>query len=159
MMRVLLALVILVAAAGPASARQDEPGCRDHPMFSRMPNYLISDCESEEPGSFEFERAGGPVKVDGHYWQIDYWVPEGVRQPTSLQVLQYYAKLVAARGGTKLLERLDPDGALFTARIPAPKGAGTIWLQVYATMDGEIYSLTIVQERPARPSRPGTPGA
>jgi hypothetical protein len=148
--RALLALGILLVAAAPTPAQQDEAGCKDHAVFSRLPDFFISGCDSEEPSSFEFDTPGGSVKVEGHYWKIDYWLKDNVRQPTTLQIARHYWNLMAAKGGTKVLEQLNSSEGTLTARMPGPKGSGTIWLQVHVTMDGEVYSLTIVQEGPAR---------
>jgi hypothetical protein len=152
MKRTLLALAMLLAAAAPAMAQADEEGCTDHPMFPRIATFHIGRCDSEEPSSFEFEKPGGTVKVEGHYWKIDYWLKDDARQLPPAQIGRNYWNLVAAKGGTKILERFDSNGGTLTASMPGPKGSGTIWLQVYVTMDGDgqAYSLTIVEQKPAR---------
>lgn len=150
MKRVLLALAILLIAALPAASQQDEEGCKDHPLFPRVPTFQISGCDSEPSDSFEFEKAGGVVRVEGRYSKIDYWVRENAVTPEPLQILRRYRNLVAAKGGTKLLERLDSDGARLTATVPGPKGSGAVWVEVYVTMGGECYSLVIVEEKAAR---------
>lgn len=142
-----LALAFLVAAACPAAAQQDEDGCRDHPLFARMTGFHISGCEDEDPSYFEFDVKGGTQKVDGHYWKVDYWLKDNARQPTTRQVVRNYANIVAAKRGTSLVEEVTPGEATLTARMPGPKGAGTIWLQLHVTMEGEVYSLAIVQEK------------
>ncbi len=150
MKKVLLALGILLAASAPAAAQQDEEGCKDHPLFPRMANFLISDCDTAEPSSYEFERRAGTVTVEGHYWKIDYWLKDGAPPRTPLQIARNYWNLVAAKGGTKLQERLDPDGIVLTATMPGQKGSGTVWLQVHVAEDGQEYSLIIVQEKAPR---------
>jgi hypothetical protein len=154
MRRAVLTLAILLVAAAPAAAQQDDEGCKDHPSFARVPNYYISGCDTEQPSSYEFDRPGGTVTVEGEYWKIDYWVRDPARQPTALQIIRNYWTQVAAKGGTKVLEKMDPDGGTLTAKMPGPKGTGSIWLQVHVTMDGEVYSLTIVQEPPAVKKQP-----
>jgi hypothetical protein len=150
MKRALLALGILLVVAAPARAQQDEEGCKDHPAFPRMASFFISDCDSEEPSSFDFEKPGGSVTVAGHYWKIDYWRRDDAPQPAPLQIARKYWNLMAAQGGTRLLERVDSSGVLLTARMPGPKGSGTLWLQVHVPTDGEVYSLIIVQEKGMR---------
>ena len=150
MKRALLALGVLLIAAVPAQAQQDEEGCTDHQVFPRVPNFYISGCDSQEPSSFEFEQRGGPVSVEGHYWKIDYALKDAARQPTPLQIVRKYWNMMAAKGGTKLLEAMEPGGVTLTAKMPGSKGSGTFWLQVYVALEGEVFSLTIVQERPAR---------
>ncbi len=147
MKRLVLALAILLASAIPVGAQQDEQGCKDHPLFARLPNFQISACETQASDSFEFERREGPAKIEGQYWKIDYWVRDDAQEPQPVQILQRYWSRAASRGATKLLERLDSDGGILTARIPGTRTSGTTWLEVYVTMGGECYSLTIVQEK------------
>jgi OmpA-OmpF porin, OOP family len=148
MKRALLALGILLLATCPAAAQQDEEGCKDHPLFARMAGFHISGCEDEDPSYFEFDvPRGGSQKVDGHYWKIDYWLKDNARQPTTAQIIRNYWNLVAAKGGVKVLEEVTPAEATLTAKLPGAKGAGAIWLQVHATMEGEVYSLALVQEK------------
>jgi hypothetical protein len=147
MKTIVLALAIVLAAAVPAAAQQDEEGCKDHPLFARMTGFHISGCDAEDPSSFEFDKPGGTVTVQGRYSKIDYWLKENARQPTTQQIVRHYWNVVAARGGTKVLEQLTPDEATLTVKMPGAKGAGAIWLQLHVAMEGEVYSLTIVQEK------------
>lgn len=150
MKNVLLALALLLVATSATAARQDEPGCKDHPSFARLPKFLISDCETQAADSFEFERRDAPLKVQGQYWKIDYWIADDAQAPEAIQILRTYWNRAAARGGTKLLERLDSDGGILTVKIPGTTTSGATWLEVFVTMGGECYSLTIVQEKPNR---------
>jgi hypothetical protein len=148
MSRAVLALGILLVAAVQAPAQQDEAGCKDHPLFARMAGFHISGCDEDAKSSFEFDKPGGLVTVEGHYWKIDYWLKDNARQPTPGQIARHYWTLAATRGGNKVLEQLDSTEGTLVVRLPGPKGSGMVWLQVHVTMDGEVYSLTIVQEKP-----------
>ena len=150
MKRVILALGFLVIMAAPAFAQQDEEGCKDHPMFSRMPNFYLSGCEDQEFSSFEFEKPDGYQKVEGRYWKIEYWVKEGAQKPGPLQIGRNYWNPMAAKGGTKIYEVMDAGGGTLVAKMPGPKGAGTIWLQVSISNSGAAYTLYIVQETAMR---------
>jgi hypothetical protein len=148
MKKLLLSLALVLAASLPAAAQQDEEGCKDHPLFARMTGFHISGCEDEDPSDFEFDvRGGGSQKVDGHYWKIDYWLKDNARQPTTAQIIRKYWNLAAAKGGVKILEEMTPSEATLTVKMPGAKGAGALWLQVHVAMEGEVYSLAIVQER------------
>ena len=52
-----MGFVALVLAAGtPGLARcQDEEGCKDHPIVTRMPQFRIASCETKEFEAFEFK--------------------------------------------------------------------------------------------------------
>lgn len=38
-----LAVAFLATFCAPALAQEDTPGCKDHPFFSRMPQYYLGD--------------------------------------------------------------------------------------------------------------------
>jgi OmpA-OmpF porin, OOP family len=132
--------------AAPAVAQQDEEGCKDHPMFSRMPNFSIGACEEQEFSTHEFELADGYKTVEGHYWRIDFALNEGAKTPGPLQIGRNYWNPIAAKGAAKLLEQFDSGGGQLTARIPGTAGAGNIWLGIGVANGGDLYTLWVVQE-------------
>ena len=54
--RILQALVcmFLIAGAAEAISQEDVKGCKDHPLFTRMPNFFIRLCESSDFDRHEF---------------------------------------------------------------------------------------------------------
>ena len=78
-----------------AFAQQDAKGCKDHPLFTRMPGTYIYDCKSSE---FEARKWPDPdtqgkteVQVEGKYYFIQYYNQkefEGKR--SDLQVSRNY---------------------------------------------------------------------
>ena len=66
-----LAMTLSVACfAQMAWAEEDAEGCKDHPLFNRMPGYSINSCEVREFDSRDFPASGAldaenkPVTVD-----------------------------------------------------------------------------------------------
>ncbi|MCX7913257.1 MAG: hypothetical protein N2511_01585 [Thermodesulfovibrionales bacterium] len=59
-------------------AQTDRPGCKDHPLFTRMEEYYISDCEYKEFAAHEFidPVTKKEVVVEGHYFYIIYDIKE-----------------------------------------------------------------------------------
>lgn len=138
-------LSFLVVAA-PLRA-QDAEGSKDHPMFSRMPGYAISDYDAQDFGSYEFWlTANADLKnVEGKYWKIEYAIREGGRKGGPLQIGRNYTDLVVRRGGKKLYEDLSAGGGSTVATMPV--GAGrTLWLSVQVNNNGEQYTLVVVEE-------------
>ena len=150
MRRLFLVLACLTIVAAPAFAQEDEEGCKDQPMFSRMPNFRISDCEDQEFSTHEFDLPDGYKKVEGRYWKIDFWLKEGARTPGPLQIGRNYWNPMASKGGTRIVENLDSGGGTLVARMPGPQGSGTIWLQVDVSNSGEAYTVYVVQEAAMR---------
>jgi OmpA-OmpF porin, OOP family len=145
MRRVALVLGLMVIPAWAASG-QDEEGCKDHPMFSRMPNFHISACQDQEFSTHEFELPDGYRQVEGQFWQLDFWINEGAKTPGPLQIGRNYWNPMAAKGGTRLTENFDSGGGQMVARMPGSQGGGNIWVEVSVSNGGQAYSLCVVQE-------------
>jgi len=143
-------LVLLTALAAPVAAQEDEEGCKDHPMFSRMPNFYIVGCEDQEFSTFEFELADGYKTVEGRLWKLDFWIKEDAKTPGPLQIGRNYWNSMASKGANRLVENFDAGGGTLLATMPGPGGSGTIWLQVYVANSGSAYSLHVVQEAAMR---------
>jgi outer membrane protein OmpA-like peptidoglycan-associated protein len=140
----IVAAVALIHAV-PAAAQDEKP--KDHPRFSGMPTYEISNNDVQDFGAFDFEMgAGNPAKhVEGKYWKIDYGVKEGQKKAGPLQIGRNYTGLLAAKSGKKNFEELNAGGGTTSGTMPIGNGR-LLWLQVDVANSGEIYSLTIVEE-------------
>ncbi len=135
----------LLANPFAAGAQDDTEGSKDHPMLSRFPGYYIEDYEAQDFSSYDFQLAGDKEqKVEGRYWQIAYWLKEGAKKGGPVQIGRNYANLFLKNGGARLLEDLDAGGGILTARMPA--GGKNIWLEVDISNDGEVFTLTVVEE-------------
>ena len=138
-------VVFVAAAASSAFAQQDAEGSSDHPMLSRFPGYYIEDYEAQDFGAFEFDLADDKVqKVEGRYWQISYWLKEGAKKSGPVQIGRNYSNAFTKQGGKTLYEDLDAGGGKLSARMPS--GGKNIWLEVDVSNDGEVYTLTVVEE-------------
>ena len=147
---IVAALVLLAVLAAPVAAQEDEEGCKDHPMFSRMPNFYIFGCEDQEFSSFEFELADAYKNVEGHYWRLDFGLKDDAKTPGPLQIGRNYWNTMASKGATRLVENFDSGGGTLLATMPGPGGSGTIWVQVSVANGGSAYSLHVVQEAAMR---------
>jgi outer membrane protein OmpA-like peptidoglycan-associated protein len=130
---------------GPALGQETKP--KDHPRFSGMPSYEISNLDEQEFGAGEFDIGGGQprVHVEGKYWQIDYSLKEGAKKAGPLQIGRNYTAILLAKGGKKLFEELDASGGATTGTMPIGNGR-SLWLQVNVNNTGEIYNLMVVEE-------------
>ncbi len=99
---VVLAVVLM---AGFAFAQQDTKGCKDHPLFTRMPNTYIYDCKFTEFDAREWPdpdtQGKTKVKVEGKYWLIRYYNQKGFEDKRSdLQVSRNYSNAMKKIGGS-----------------------------------------------------------
>jgi outer membrane protein OmpA-like peptidoglycan-associated protein len=140
-----LLTALLLVSAVPALA-QDDPNCKDNPLFTRMPNYIIASCEDQEFSTNEFQLADTTKKVEGRYWSYSFQIKEGAKTAGPLQIGRNYWNPMAAKKGTRLIENLDSGGGTFVATMPGANGGGTIWVQVDVNNSGEQYMLHVLQE-------------
>jgi outer membrane protein OmpA-like peptidoglycan-associated protein len=98
---------VLCLMAGPALAQEDYENCKDHPLFSRMPNHYIYGCKHSQ---FEMRRFPvGPMdkegkaklrEVEGEFWFLDYVLKEGATPASGLQIQRNFQNAAKRAGGT-----------------------------------------------------------
>lgn len=162
--RFLLAGAALLAGAlgtTAALADDDEPGCKDHPLFNRMKGYSLSICEAAgfdaarfPVGAAAAQEDGAPAKmvsIEGAKTVLQYHAPEGVTAASPLQVMRNFQNAVKAAGGTMEgeYEHGPSDlsyigGGLRATTLKLHKGGKEVWALVRAEQDGP-YDLLIVE--------------
>ena len=125
-------------------AQQDAKGCRDHPLFTRMPNFYIERCESKEYDEinlYEPPQGEKSVTVGGKTYCIEYRVQkgfEGKRSP--LQIMRNYANAARKIGGI-VYERTSNNNAY----MKIVKDGKEIWA-LEDNYGSDRYYLTIVEK-------------
>jgi OmpA-OmpF porin, OOP family len=143
MKRVAPLLLALLCLSLPAAAeQQDEKGCKDHPLFTRMPTYWIHNCSQKEFDAFEFPVAKAKTeRVEGVLWKINYYPQaSATSKPSELQILRNFENAATKLGGTVVMA----DKSRETMR--AAKDGKEFWVLVQAEFTGK-YSLTIVERK------------
>ncbi len=138
------ALAILAPSVPAAAAEQDAKGCRDHPLFTRMPDFVISGCKASDFDSFEFDVTKGgrleKVRVEGKKTVIDYRLKAGAAKPGQLDIVQNHVNAVKAAGGSVLRQQTG------VATLMAAREGRETWAKVAAGQVGSYYGLTIVEK-------------
>jgi OmpA-OmpF porin, OOP family len=123
-------------------AQEDAEGCKDHPLFNRMPNYYIIEC-TKNYGLADLVMADGNSKsIEGYKTMIRYEfnVESGLETPSFFQVFKNYENALK-KYGVKRIYLASQYGTLFF------KTEGkSVWLGIDAP--GETagwYSLTIME--------------
>jgi len=105
-------VLVVVLMGSSAFAQQDKKGCKDHPLFTRMPGTYIYDCKSSEFDGREWydpdTQGKTKVKVEGKYYFIQYYNQkeyEGKR--SDLQVSRNYQNAMKKIGGSVYSPRED----------------------------------------------------
>lgn len=159
-----VALCLLFAA--PAFAQEDAEGCKDHPMFTRMPGMYLSGCESSQFDLRKFP-VGQPVKgeetvktadVEGPVFWIDYALKEGSTPPSGLQIMRNFEAAAKKAGGTIegqypgwCKANYDPEGMpgmgngclSYGLTMKFLRGGKETWVFLQASESEGSYQMTI----------------
>jgi outer membrane protein OmpA-like peptidoglycan-associated protein len=147
-------LSALALAATPAHATrdpQDIDNAVEHPEIPRFPGFYIYDAKHNDFNDFQFASKGynddgEPVgeRKAGQYWFVDYYIKDGARHPSPVELLRNFDNAVQKAGGAPVYRnrRIEfPQGTVY--RLPLPRG-GERWIQVNVHNEGERYQLFVV---------------
>jgi hypothetical protein len=127
---------LLLATATSVFAQQtDNAGCKDFPLFTRMPGYWTYNCKQSPFDARAFEVGQGKkTEVEGQFWEVTYYPNRDLTaKPSDLQITRNFANAVEKLGGSVVWSRkgsetlkLDTDGQeiWITER---PRTAGWSW--------------------------------
>ena len=161
-------LVLAVLFSLPAIA-EDKEGCKDHPLFNRMPNFEIYSCKDADFDVFDFAKPGSKEyeAVEGKIYSASYGLKEGATTPSALQIIRNFQNAAKAAGGTVLGDYAEPFSASLTENmqkymVDAPgglsyerytnlkivKGNSEYWVNVAAASDSyQDYNIVIVERQ------------
>lgn len=101
--------------ASQATFAADAEGCKDHPLFTRMPNMVIAECKSSQFDAKTFPVGAPPnrdgaelnkpkeVAIEGEYTYLQYTLDsekEGVKKPSGIQIMRNFESATQKAGGT-----------------------------------------------------------
>lgn len=126
-------------------AQEDAEGCKDHPLFSRMPNFYLYEC-SENYAALDLHI--GPEKVqthEGNRTHIDYRFNEG-KNPSWLQVTRNYENAITKLGGKKIYSNDE------YASYQLSRNEKDIYVQLQYALGDNLnviqYALDVLEKRP-----------
>lgn len=140
----LLALCLLALAAPAVAQQKDDPKCKDHPLFTRMPESWIHSCDQKQFDAHEFivgmEKGKRRTEnVEGRLWKLTYYPQaKATSKPSELQIIRNYENAVKAIGGKVVWS----DKAKATFKLL--KDGKEIWVDLWAEFTGK-YGFTIVE--------------
>lgn len=136
---IVLCVIIGLLFSSTAYAETDVAGSKDHPMFTRMKNFYITSYDAKEFDRQEFvDDKGKEMNVEGKTYIIEYYMDEGAREITPIQIIKNFENAVKKAGGT-FYEYTDN-----TVFLNVKKGSKETWAKVNAT--AESYLLTITEK-------------
>ena len=139
---ILLLLCILFVSATAVSQQKDDKNCKDHPLFTRMPDSWIHGCMEQEFNAYNFVVGQGKTEpVEGRYWKISYYPQAALKsKPSEIQILRNFENAVTKLGGTALFKEKTRE----TLRLA--KDGKEVWVEVSAEFTGK-YGLIIVEKK------------
>ena len=135
----------MIIGAGVARAQapqKDVTGCRDHELFTRMPDSWIHNCSQKEFDFFEFTTGpNAKSRVEGRTWKLSYYPQAALKtKPSELQILRNFENAVARLGGKTVFTSKNRD------TFQVEQGGREIWVEVTAEFTGK-YGLTVVEKQ------------
>jgi outer membrane protein OmpA-like peptidoglycan-associated protein len=135
-----MSLALAVGFAGQARAQQDEAGCKDHPMLTRMRNYSIRECRSTPFDKVELYTAEDKtVDVEGKTTVVNYAFNSEEGAPSSVQITRNYTNAMRSLGGGPVYDWGDG------VTLKLAKDGREVWVAVDVSNQGFYYQLTIVE--------------
>jgi OmpA-OmpF porin, OOP family len=139
-----ITLVLALCLVGTLAwaAGDDAQGSKDHPLFTRLPNFYIDDFDYKDFEAYPgFKNpGGGDVTVEGRKFQNKYVFKGGAKAPSETQILRNFANAATKIGGKVMYEA---GGNLY---LEIQKDNMVLWVQVRAFDQGEAYTLTIIEK-------------
>jgi OmpA-OmpF porin, OOP family len=153
----------------PLQAQEDVDGCRDHPLFSRLPGFYIYTCDSSQfdlrrfprgplQANAEGEMRATAVDVEGPVWKINYQLREGETKPSPLQIMRNFQNAARKAGATLEGEysgwcagtldeslRVGNGCTNYGVSMRFPRADSELWAYVQAGGEGESYELVIAE--------------
>lgn len=152
----ILSVFTLLILAGNISFAQNEDaeGCTDHPMFNRMPNFKITECQLKDFEGYKFRvsnSSGDDAKfetVEGKYYYYDLLLFDNLREEgklfSSLQIFRNFENVFKQMKATIVAKVIEPGNSYSFITAKATKGNMEAWINLNAG-DNEYY-LTIVEK-------------
>jgi OmpA-OmpF porin, OOP family len=147
MKKILFSLLLMftgVAGITSLMAQEDEEGCKDPALFTRMPNFHIYRCEDKQFDKFEFRVSSEKSQtVEGHFLYVNYYLNDNAQTPSGLQIARNYSNAAKKIGGQVIYEY--DDGGLQNSIMKLSKNGAEVWAMVTAGGNG-MYTLNIIEK-------------
>ncbi|RPI77679.1 MAG: OmpA family protein [Desulfobacteraceae bacterium] len=135
-----VAVMVLMLVCFPATA-QDAAGCKDHPLFTRITDFEIDDCEIKDFDSHEFtDRNEKDIVFEGKITFIGYCLKKGGKERAFLEIWKNYVNAITKIGGTVEYSNR------YSGNLHLNKDGKEVWVQVNDS-GGSCYSLYIVEKK------------
>ncbi len=145
-------LMVLVFTGFTLAQDVDAEGCKDYPLFNRMPNFTLDNCEQKEFDAYQFvmenstEETARKETVEGKYYYYYYHVKEGVAEPSPLQIFRNFENALRQVRATIVGKVVEQGNSYSFICAKVTRDDREVWVRIEAS--GPEYHLTIVEREP-----------
>ncbi len=113
--RSVVSLMLFLLFSTMLHAQNDADGCKDHPLFNRMPNTYINECSQNFNEMDIHIGEGKQVKKEGTKTHINYTYDneKSGTPPSFFQIVKNYETAIAKYGGKKMFFMNGESATLF----------------------------------------------
>ena len=139
---IVMMMLLLLLAANLYAVQNDDPKCKDHPLFTRMPGSYIYNCDHKQFDGRDFVMGKGKtIHVEGELWRLTYYPYNDLKtKPSELQIRRNFENAIQKQGGT-LVGTATNNKNIFKL----VKDGKEIWVELWAEFTGK-YGFTIIQK-------------
>jgi outer membrane protein OmpA-like peptidoglycan-associated protein len=137
---------LLLATATSVFAQQDSKGCKDHPLFTRMPGHWIYDCQQIQFDAHTFDVGLGKTsEVEGQVWKIAYYPKNDLTsRPSELQIIRNFENAIQKLGGTVVFSKKGKSTLKLT------RDGKETWIEVRTEFTGKHWLFILQKEAMAQ---------
>jgi OmpA-OmpF porin, OOP family len=144
MKKIISSLLFVLAVMSPSFAQEDEPGCKDPALFTRMPNFHIYRCEDLQFDRYDFPVGPDKIQsVEGHKLYVNYYLNDNAQAPGGLQIVRNYTNAIKKIGGQLIYEY--EDGGTQYVVLKLSKNGMEVWAHINAGGNG-MYAINIIEK-------------
>jgi outer membrane protein OmpA-like peptidoglycan-associated protein len=144
MKKFLFSLLLMIAGIAPLIAQEDQEGCKDPSLFTRMPNFHIYRCDDKQFDKFEFRLSSEKSQsIEGHFLYVNYYLNENAQSPSGIQIVRNYTNAIKKIGGQIIYEY--EDGGIEIATMKLSKNGAETWAVVTAG-GNDMYTINIIEK-------------
>ena len=133
------------------TAQEDAEGCTDYPLFNRMPNFQINECELKDFDAYNFRvnnitNDDATFKtVEGKYYFYIYNKSDDSKTISALQIFRNFENAFKQINATIVAKVVEANNSYSFITAKVTKNGNETWINLNAT-DDEYYLYIIEKE-------------
>jgi len=130
---------------------EDTEGCKDYPMFNRMPNFHIASCDVKEFDAYQFtieNSTDGEAKrenVEGKFYQLTYNLNDGAAEVSNLQVFRNFENALKKINATIVGKVVESGNSYSFICAKVAKDGKETWIKIESSIPE--YYITVVERQ------------